>query len=176
MSAEPAPHRWVGQTCSVRREPQIWRHVFSCGENLRSDDMFFGVTRTLDLMTCSAFNVGGQSDCFDMAFWQLSHLGFQGAVRNVPFYTWKVIWIVKKVRKKLRGQWGKVPLDTVVLEGFQDGALLQPSFDLGDLRAGEPQCPRSAFEQWWFGTTATTAWFKSWVFGSVRKRSKVMNR
>ena len=98
MSAEPAPHRWVGQTCSVRREPQIWRHVFSCGENLRSDDMFFGVTRTLDLMTCSAFNVGGQSDCFDMAFWQLSHLGFQGAVRNVPFYTWKVIWIVKKVR------------------------------------------------------------------------------
>ena len=47
-------------------------------------------------MTCSAFNVGGQSDCFDMAFWHLSHLGFQGAVRSVPFYTWKVIWIVKK--------------------------------------------------------------------------------
>ena len=41
----------------------------------------------------------------------------------------------------------KVPLDRVVLEGFQNGALLQPSFDLGNLRAGEPQCPGSATEQ-----------------------------
>ena len=54
-----------------------------------------------------------------------------------------ITWKEKGTKRTVR----KVPLDTVVLEGFQDGALLQPSFDLGDLRAGEPRCPGSAIEQ-----------------------------